>query len=208
MKIPITSDGASWITIERSACPLSSSEFEEVWEQRPDVRPVGVMFGRRVSFPRRTLSFGRDYSFAGQVAQRVAPVSDMPQFARLSSLNATFNGALLNWYDAAENDYIGPHSDDERELMRCAPIVSITWSTNGYFRRFRMSQKNKSIDAAPFDIGDGQDIVNLYNGDIIVMGGNCQMTHRHEIMKPRKRCAEESNGRRINVTLRQFENFA
>lgn len=33
------------------------------------------------------------------------------------------NGVLLNWYDP--DDYIGPHSDDEKDLVKGHPIIYI-----------------------------------------------------------------------------------
>ena len=43
--------------------------------------------------------------------------------------------------------------------------------------------------------------MHVKNGDLIVMGGECQRTHKHEIMKLRSR---DPRGRRVNLTLRAF----
>jgi hypothetical protein len=112
--------------------------------------------------------------------------------------NQKLNGVLINWYDASDGDYIGPHSDDESTLEEGAPIVSITYCSNDeHYRRFRFRPKKGH---------DGKtEIVKLRNGDVLTMGGTCQKTHKHEIMPARKADALENTGRRINVTLRRFK---
>ena len=44
-------------------------------------------------------------------------------------------------------------------------------------------------------------VVELGDGDALVMGGQTQRTHKHEIMKLRSR---DPRGRRVNLTLRAF----
>ena len=80
--------------------------------------------GREVDFPRRTCAYGVDYKYTGQV-QKSAPLDSAPTAVRevVSSLREVsaftgHNAALLNWYDAAANEYMGAHSDDEKELVR------------------------------------------------------------------------------------------
>ena len=119
--------------------------------------------------------------------------------------------------------YIGPHSDDETQLAPGAPIYSVSW---GATRRFRLLPKKKPMsnqgrqtnapiktklvapnsdttletttlgrlaaDAMKLDLEVG-------DGDLIVMGGDCQKTHKHEVPKTRQLV-----GRRINATFRTF----
>ena len=107
------------------------------------------------------------------------------------------NGTLLNWYVAEAGDYIGKHSDNEKGLIPAQTIASITWARpREHFRRFRLSPK-KGHDGTTLTL-------DLYDGDLVIMGGLCQATHDHEIMKSRKRQRNESKGRRINQTDRAF----
>jgi len=46
-------------------------------------------------------------------------------------------------------------------------------------------------------------VLRLRNGCLVVMGGSCQQTHKHELMKVTRQLSE-SVGRRINLTLRAF----
>merc|ERR1719322_2362284 len=50
---------------------------------------------------------------------------------------AAINGGLVNFY-ADGGEYIGPHSDDQRQLRRGSPIVSVSW---GVSRNFVMVPK-------------------------------------------------------------------
>ena len=196
-KVCLTADGASWLTVRRRAVPVTSDEFERLWRLSPPTKPTGVVCGRSVTFPRYTQAFGQDYGFSGQVSAAEVTTS-APGYELYSRwmTEAQLNGVLVNWYDAAHGDYIGPHSDDEKQLDGTAPIVSITFcSDDAHFRRFRLKPKK----------ANGKQVeVDLRNGDVVVMGGTCQKTHKHEIMPPRKTFPHEHAGRRINVTLRRF----
>jgi alkylated DNA repair dioxygenase AlkB len=196
-KIFLTTDGASWLVLGRRALPILSDEFDRLWKLSPFQKPTGMIFGKPVTFPRFTKACGRDYSFSGQVNE-AEPTTSAPGIEHYLSwmIDANLNGVLVNWYDAVHGDYIGPHSDDEKQLDVDAPIVSITFcSDNVHFRRFRLKPKK----------ANGEQIeIELRNGDVVIMGGTCQSTHKHEIMHPRKKVANECTGRRINVTLRRF----
>ena len=47
-------------------------------------------------------------------------------------------------------------------------------------------------------------MVRLGDGDLLVMGGESQSTHKHELLRP-GRAPEEKTGRRINLTFRVFQ---
>ena len=87
--------------------------------------------------------------------------------------------------------YIGPHSDDETQLAPGAPIFSVSW---GATRRFRLLPRRKTMPnmAVKLDL-------EVADGDLVVMGGDCQKTHKHEVPK-----TKQLVGRRINATFRTF----
>ena len=168
--------------------------------------------GRSVEFPRRTRAFGVDYKYTGQT-QRSLPMNEAPPFVTevvrtLQSVPGLgiHNAALLNWYDAKNKEYMGAHSDDETELVRHQPVVSMSWCTAGHYRRFRFSPKKGVEDALlpSFSPTWGPGVLQLRNGCLVVMGGQCQATHKHEVMKPTKAIGE-CEGLRINLTLRAFK---
>ena len=142
------------------------------------------------------------------------------------------NGLLVNWYRAEHS--IGLHRDDTRELVHGAPVWSLSW---GHRRRFCLRPRVKSPRyAAPIfprlwpygfrcclgqeDTGQatGSDSsgsvsleLELGDGDLLVMGGRCQMTHKHEVPRlPRHELPGEEDEerqremRRINLTFRSF----
>lgn len=198
----LNDDASSWIVLVRKYHPSTPIEFDAAWNSRPATSPIGSIMGKQVAFPRRSMAYGRDYSFAGQTAESL-PFDSLPKLcadyrSRMPLIDAhSLNGSLLNWYDSETGDYIGPHSDNEAGLVVSAPIVSITWtSPPTHFRRFRLTPKQGSKGH--------QLVIDLSDGDLIIMGGECQKTHKHEIMKTRKRSLAESSGRRINQTDRAF----
>lgn len=189
----------SWVDVARNVLPLSAEEFESVWSACPDAPPRGRVMGMDVEFPRFTQGYGDagDYPFAGQVA-RSRPLAHMPCLDRLKPLLAAgYNSALFNFYRAEAGHYIGPHSDDERGLQKGHDILSLTWADGGHFRRFRLTPKKGAKNASGLTL-------ELRNGDVVVMGGQCQVTHKHEVMKIRKSKPQEGKGRRVNVTLRRL----
>ncbi len=213
----LTPDGRSWLLHGPSWWPAAPDELRDLWNAQPTEPTMGQIFGRTVEFPRRSRSYGYDYTYTGQT-QRADPLGALPSLAssvlrELSSCVPELGGhnaALLNWYDASLGHYMGAHREDEKELVRIAPIVSLSWSTPGHFRRFRMLPRHKDGGAAelseclPALGGDEKGVAHLRNGCLLVMGGCAQHTHKHELMKPRKTKLGEGDGRRINLTLRAF----
>ena len=231
----LTPDGRSWLLHAPGWWPAPAHELSELWASRPSKPTYGVIFGRKVAFPRRTRTYGADYTYTGQT-QCAEPLSSAPPMLRnvIAQLQAVpmlsaHNAALLNWYDAASGDYMGAHSDDERELLLDAPIVSLSWCTRGHEarpypcrhhpahpfsphsfrprpqRRFRLVPRKGAADSLTPTWNDPKTpgVLRMRNGCLVVMGGACQQTHKHELMKVTRQLSE-SVGRRINLTLRAF----
>lgn len=116
---------------------------------------------------------------------------------RVNGGKSVWVGSLLNFYDADQSHYVGLHSDDDSALVAGTPIFSLSW---GQSRRFRLAPREK---------GQGRTVMlHLAHGDLVVMGGACQKTHKHEIIKPDK--FERAGGgqfgtRRMNATFRFFK---
>jgi hypothetical protein len=120
-----------------------------------------------------------------------------------------YNCCLVNWYQP--HHHIGLHADDEKELNPSIPIVSLSW---GGPRRFLLRPKasldknklsklwhksnnsNNNNSLAYFEI-------ELKDGDLLFMGGNCQQEFKHEIPKVRK-TKDGLVGPRISWTLRSM----
>lgn len=188
MKIhPLTNDGRSWLLHCERYWPLGDGDLTATWSARPMELTTGMIFGKKVEFPRRTAAFGVDYKYTGQTQQarpmEAAPTSVRDVIAAMQQVDTLteHNAALVNWYDAKLNEYMGAHSDDERELVPLAPVVSLSWCTPGHFRRFRLTAKKGVTDALLPSFGAAPGVIRVSNGCLVVMGGLCQKTHKHEV---------------------------
>ena len=174
--------------------------MSSVWDERPEEPTQDRIMGKMVAFPRRTRSYGFDYKYTGQT-QVAHPLTEAPALVREAFAALTkvptlegHNAVLLNWYDAELGEYMGAHSDDERDLVPCAPVLSLSWCSDSHYRRFRFTPRPGVHDALT-PVWDGSSkmpgVLNLRDGCLVVMGGFCQATHKHELLKTRRKEPEE-----------------
>ena len=108
--------------------------------------------------------------------------------ARVEALSCIqFNSVLLNYY-RDQNDSMGMHSDDERELGRQPAIAS---PSLGEERTFLLKHKTRK------DLKTVKMV--LPPGSLLLMQGDTQRYWRHGINKERKPC-----GPRLNLTFRSI----
>ena len=136
---------------------------------------------------------------------------------RKSRRKRIYNSCLVNWYKPDHT--IGLHSDDEPEMDTVTyPIVSLSL---GGPRRFilKSKQKQKSHSSQSKQQQQHQSQSNnrtiqknhefiLKDGDLFIMGGNCQKEYKHEIPKVRKTKDHQFGGitsNRISWTLRRMK---
>lgn len=179
-------------------------EFDRVWNLHPVEFAVVNVFGKKLT-PRWQQAFGRDYNFS-RVNHQALPITDLylirllewsNRHANSGALPLTggvpvkFNSALINFYQDG-NHYIGPHSDNEKELVAGAPIYSFSF---GQERDFRVTRRpSESIEFEPLSIA-------MPDNSLIVMGGEMQRHYKHAVPK---RALSKCPNRRINITFRQF----
>ena len=72
---------------------------------------------------------------------------------------------------------------------------------NLYFQKI---SDDKSTDTDRLILDGGTGALTISDGDLVIMGGTCQKTHKHEIMKLRKK---DKHGDRINFTFLSSSNF-
>ena len=154
------------------------------WEEQ-DIK----IFGKMVPVPRLVAWYGdtgKSYSYSGvtmqpldwtddllQIKQRVEAIAELP-----------FNSVLLNLY-RNENDSVGWHSDDERELGINPVIASVSF---GAERQFQFKHKLRT---------DLRQSITLTSGSLLLMRGATQHHWKHRIPKSNIPCSQ-----RINLTFR------
>jgi alkylated DNA repair dioxygenase AlkB len=95
-----------------------------------------------------------------------------------------YNYALLNLYRNGK-DYIGPHSDSEKDLILDAGIASVSLgSERDFVLHHRKGEKDNIV-------------LSLRHGSLLVMAGDCQKHYKHSV-PARKKDKKE----RINITFR------
>ncbi|OEU23207.1 hypothetical protein FRACYDRAFT_233376 [Fragilariopsis cylindrus CCMP1102] len=125
-----------------------------------------------------------------------------------------YNSCLVNWYKPDHT--IGLHSDDEPEMDTVTyPIVSLSL---GGPRRFvlkskqsqslsKQHQQQQQSQSNNRTIQKNHEFI-LKDGDLFIMGGNCQKEYKHEIPKVRKTKDHQFGGitsNRISWTLRRMK---
>lgn len=181
----------SWVKVVENAVCISPEEFTDIWNSKPTTRHTIFIYGRHVEVPRTQVLYGEHtYSFSGNVLQ--SENKEYPEYvkrcldyAKKDSPEFNWNGALVNFYKDG-SQYIGEHSDDEKDLQKNSPIYSFSF---GQERVFRIRNK-KTLE-----------IKNLKtkNNSLIIMGGEMQKEFTHQILKTLRPV-----GKRINVTIRCF----
>lgn len=167
--------------------PESHQLFTELLHQIDWKHEPIKIFGKSVLQPRLTAYHGtKAYTYSGVTMQPSpwnAPLLQIKD--KIEPLvNMQFNGVLLNLYRDGQ-DYIGWHSDDEKELAKGAVIGSLSL---GETRRFIFRRRDDRQIKVELSLGDG---------DFLVMGGNTQNYWQHHVPKTAK-----STQPRINLTFR------
>ena len=139
---------------------------------------------------RKVCSIGKEYSYSGQT-QKAVDWSVYPPLKSLvdrinKELGTNFNSALLNWYEANERVGINFHSDSEPEIVKGSKVLSISL---GETCTFILESKDKEERIE----------VELKDGDVFVMGTNCQLHYLHSC--PYTVMEKD----RISLTFRQFK---
>lgn len=168
-----------------TGCPV---DFDELWALHPPTFHKIKMFDRMVPVPRYQLFYLRDYGFSGVVHKAEPFLHDgfKPFLEFVNSLGmGTFNGILVNFYENGKH-YVGPHRDNERDLIPNSPVVTVSLGQKRIFRLRSYKTKEVVLDLP------------LEDGTYCVMAGLTNQLYTHEIVKGTE------TGRRISITFRQF----
>jgi len=147
-----------------------------------------VIFGKRIVTKRKVAWFadgGRPYAYSGTMKHAHPWTEHLLSLKTVAEKisGATCNSCLLNLYqDGGEG--MGWHSDDERSLAPCAPILSMSFGAERKFS-FRHKRTRETVS------------VSLENGSLLVMAGETQRHWHHQLPKTAK-----VSSPRVNLTFR------
>ena len=169
----------------------SNEEFNKLWDtHNPEFNKI-KLFGKTCYSKRYQNCYGKPYKFSG-VWMPAEPIPDYLQpyiqyFTELYTVN--FNMCLLNFYEDG-NHYIGMHSDNEKQLVKNTPIITITFLEDETQPRKFVIQNKKTKE---------KKTILLHNNHYFTMGGNHQEIFKHGIPIQKK-----ISTKRISLTLRVF----
>ena len=145
------------------------------------------------STKRMVCSLGSDYGYSGHVTKGNSFDLYPPLKELMDKLNAeldtNFNSVLINYYPKGEYVGINAHQDDEQELIKGQPVVSVSLGASCIFelKDVYKGKPNEHIK------------VELKDGDIFVMGNDCQQFYYHSIGYTKMEFD------RISITFREFQ---
>ena len=167
--------------------------YKKLWNLRPDKPSKVKLFGKEFNTPRLHCSYGIRYLFNGSdthietIPNIIKPILEWANNREKElNRNTNFNQVLINWYRDG-NDYIGWHSDNEKQIKLNSSIYTISL---GITRKFKIKSNNKD---------EKLDFL-LNNNSYFVMGGEFQRYYKHHIPKSKK--IKDS---RISITLRNLD---
>jgi alkylated DNA repair dioxygenase AlkB len=137
-----------------------------------DIKPPIIIYGKQV-YQKRDVGFFSDksigYYYSNQLAKSKPMTINLDLLIELTNkmFGANFNGILINRYQTGL-EYIGAHSDDEKNID-ASGVIAISC---GGERIFRI--RNKITKEIVKDIS-------IKNLDIIHMGGDFQKEFTHEV---------------------------
>lgn len=189
-------DDECWI--EQCCLPCTLKEtynFDELWRIHPEEYGQVSYMGKVVRTPRWQQTYLKDYFFSGCL-HRALPLPQQlkPFFEWANTIvpnTMRFNQVLVNWY-ANGKHYIGPHSDDERELVNYSPVLSVSLGQERIFRIRDKATKEIVVD------------IPMQSDTYVMMCGNIQKKYLHEVPKVSGKKGDEMD-RRINITFRVFK---
>ena len=205
----LNDEKTSWV--DEFMLPEHLIPDEEIFEKIWDLHPPQYGKTRFGPSPRWFQSYGKGYYFSGtehkgiSVPKIIQPWIDHANeslYAKMygyskEEAHKGFNEVLINWYKDG-NHYIAAHSDNENQLVQSKLGETIVWSST-----FQEGETSRIFRLKPIREKGMRNMekldIEMPNGVVLVMGGACQKTHKHQIPKTKK-----TVGRRINLTFRRF----
>lgn len=169
----------------------SAAYFEKLRESIKWEQQEFRIYGKTVLMPRLIAWYGdegKSYSYSGVTHQPNAWTKELLEIKERveKAAESSFNSVLINLY-RDERDSVGWHSDDEPELGKNPVIASVSF---GGMREFQFKHKTKDLRQS----------IELSNGSLLIMAGECQHHWQHRIPKSKKTIPA-----RMNLTFRTIQ---
>jgi alkylated DNA repair dioxygenase AlkB len=187
-------DDDSWIETGELPQELKNINFDLLWNHHPKNYNQIKIYDKIVYMPRYTQTYLKNYIYSGVEHKSLPlPTDYQPFLDWVNKLkeNTSFNQVLVNWYENG-NHYINAHCDNEKQLIKEYPIVSISLGEERVFR-IRNKETKEIV----------KDII-MKDGTYLIMCGKMQQNFTHEVPKINGKTGLET-GKRINITLRNFK---
>ena len=123
-----------------------------------------------------------------------------PYYEFMKNIDNKYNQVIVNWYEN-ENDYIAPHADCQRGMVKNSKIAILTLN-ECFIENTRYFEITPNYILMISDNKPLADIfkIKLEHGSIITMCGTTQDNFLHQIKKENKK-----NGKRISLSFRQMK---
>lgn len=193
-------NGFSSINLDESNClwfgelPIvlipDNDQFFRLWNLHPDIFHTVKILGKSVETPRWQQAYNKSYSYTGSRNNALPVPPELSTYWdwAVANIDPRLNGLLLNWYDGALGHYIGKHRDSTENMIKGAPIVTLSFGEERVFR------------IRPWKKAEGYKDFAVQNGSVIILPYETNQTWTHEIVKSKKYI-----GKRISLTLRAFK---
>ncbi|RRQ45090.1 alpha-ketoglutarate-dependent dioxygenase AlkB family protein [Chryseobacterium sp. SC28] len=148
-----------------------------------------MMYGKELPLPRLSAWYGdnnKPYTYSGITLNPLPWTDELLQIKEKIEAEAKvkFSSVLLNRYRDGQ-DYVGWHTDAEKELGKNPIIGSVNFGATRKFQLRRIDDHKEKFE------------VELKHGTFLVMGGTTQHFWQHQVPKTAHKIGE-----RLNLTFR------
>lgn len=148
-----------------------------------------MMYGKELPLPRLSAWYGdnnKPYTYSGITLNPLPWTDELLQIKEKIEVEAKvkFSSVLLNRYRDGQ-DYVGWHTDAEKELGKNPIIGSVNFGATRKFQLRRIDDHKEKFE------------VELKHGTFLVMGGATQHFWQHQVPKTAHKIGE-----RLNLTFR------
>jgi alkylated DNA repair dioxygenase AlkB len=178
----IALEHGAWLDLRAGWVANSDAVFERLIEHVPWKADTRTMYDQVVEVPRLLSRFGPDSPYPDPLL--VQAQTELNAHYRAPS-EQRFTTAGLCFYRTG-NDSVAWHGDRVGRTINRDTMVAIV--SFGAARTLSLRPKGGGGETLRFPVG---------HGDLLVMGGSCQRTHEHAILK-----TKQAVGPRISVQFR------